>query len=52
MLAGKGKHADFVVLSKNPLRQQPEQLRDIQILETIKDDHTVFNHENDHRGSR
>lgn len=47
-----GKHADFVVLSKNPLRQQPEQLRDIQILETIKDDHTVFNYENDHRGSR
>ena len=37
-----GKSADFVVLSDNPLEVDPMTLKDIQVMETIKDDTTVY----------
>lgn len=37
-----GKRADFIILDQNPLDVLPQQLRDIGILETIKDGKTVF----------
>ncbi|MEG1878534.1 MAG: amidohydrolase [Pseudoflavonifractor sp.] len=37
-----GKHADFVILERNPLRVPPEELSKIAITETIKDGETVF----------
>jgi len=37
-----GKVADFVVLDKNPLKMEKEELRDIKILETIKDGNRIF----------
>lgn len=37
-----GKLADLVVLSANPMTIDPEQLRSIQVLETIKEGNTVY----------
>ncbi|HEB81355.1 MAG TPA: amidohydrolase [Gammaproteobacteria bacterium] len=37
-----GKLADFVVLSDNPLSIDPMKLKDIKVLETIKEGQTVF----------
>ncbi len=37
-----GKLADLVILDQNPLQINPEKLRDIKILETIKEGVTVF----------
>jgi len=37
-----GKRADFVVLDSNPLTAPPSSIRDIQVLETIKDGRSVF----------
>jgi len=37
-----GKLADFVVLSENPLKIQRKKLKDIRVLETIKEDKVVF----------
>ena len=37
-----GKAADFVVLEKNPLEAMGEELKDISILETIKDGKTIY----------
>ncbi|WP_281544210.1 amidohydrolase [Grimontia sp. SpTr1] len=37
-----GKRADLVVLDKNPLAVEPMEIKDIQVLETIKDGNTVF----------
>jgi predicted amidohydrolase YtcJ len=38
----KGKLADLVVLSADPLATEPMKIRDIQVLETIKEGKTVF----------
>ncbi len=37
-----GKRADFVVLDKNPLKVEPMQIRDVEVLETIKEGRTVY----------
>lgn len=37
-----GKRADFVILDQNPLLTAPEQIKEIQILETIKDGISIF----------
>mgnify|MGYP001636705115 FL=1 len=37
-----GKRADLVVLDRNPLSCPPDELRDIQVVETIKDGETVY----------
>lgn len=37
-----GKVADFVVLDKNPMKMEKERLRDIKVLETIKEGNTIF----------
>ncbi|WP_306152081.1 amidohydrolase [Roseovarius sp. MMSF_3281] len=37
-----GKLADFVVLDQNPLKVDPASLRDIKVLETIKNDKSIF----------
>jgi hypothetical protein len=37
-----GKLADLVVLDKNPLKVDPMTLKDIKVMETIKEGNTVF----------
>ncbi len=37
-----GKHADFVVLEKNPLDVDPMELHNIAVLQTIKDGKTIY----------
>ncbi len=37
-----GKRADLVILDKNPLETEPERIREIRILETIKDGKTIY----------
>lgn len=37
-----GKQADFVILSDNPLTVAPEQLVNIKVLQTIKEDRSVY----------
>ena len=37
-----GKLADFVVLSDNPLEVDPMTLKDLQVMETIKEDVTIY----------
>ncbi len=37
-----GKAADFVLLDADPLAVQPDRLRDIRVLETIKAGETVY----------
>ena len=39
-----GKIADMVILSQNPLAVDPMAIRDIEILETIKEGVTVYQH--------
>ncbi|WP_417370916.1 amidohydrolase [Gelidibacter japonicus] len=38
----EGKLADFVILDKNPLKGEPMDIKNIQVLETIKEGKTVF----------
>jgi predicted amidohydrolase YtcJ len=38
----KGKLADFVILSENPLTIETNKIKDIQVLETIKEGKTIF----------
>ena len=37
-----GKRADLVILDKSPLDVKPEDLREIRVLETIKDGTSIF----------
>ena len=37
-----GKRADLVILNKNPLQVEPMAIKDILVVETIKDGSTVF----------
>jgi predicted amidohydrolase YtcJ len=37
-----GKLADMVVLDKNPLKVDPMTLKDIKVLETIKEGETIY----------
>jgi predicted amidohydrolase YtcJ len=37
-----GKLADMVVLEKNPLTVDPRSIKDIKVVETIKEGRTVF----------
>ena len=37
-----GKLADLVILDKNPLKVDPQALRDIKVMETIKEGRTVY----------
>lgn len=37
-----GKRADLVILSANPLKVRPDAIRDIKVLETIKDGKTIY----------
>lgn len=38
----EGKRADLVILDKNPLTIEPDQIKSIQVLETIKDGKTIY----------
>ena len=38
----KGKLADLVILDNNPLKVEPDAIKDIQVMETIKEGETVF----------
>ena len=38
----KDKRADLVILDKNPLKINPKTIKDIKILETIKDGKTIY----------
>lgn len=38
----KGKRADLVILDKNPLKVNPLKIKDITVVETIKDGKTIF----------
>lgn len=37
-----GKRADLVILDRNPLKVDPMEIRDIQVLETIKDGQVIY----------
>jgi predicted amidohydrolase YtcJ len=37
-----GKHADLIIVSDNPLKIDPMLLRNITVLETIKEGKTIF----------
>ena len=42
-----GKLADFVILDKNPLTVEPMEIKNIKIMETIKEGKSIFAREND-----
>ena len=37
-----GKYADFVILDKNPVKAEPMEIRDIAVLETIKEGKSIW----------
>ena len=37
-----GKLADLVILDKNPTKVDPETIKDIQVVETIKEGNTIY----------
>ncbi|MCK5737254.1 MAG: amidohydrolase family protein, partial [Spirochaetaceae bacterium] len=37
-----GKRADLVILDKNPMNVDPDDLKDLKVLETIKDGKTIY----------
>ena len=41
----EGKYADLVILNQNPLLVEKEKIKDIQVLETIKNGKTIFKKE-------
>ncbi len=41
----EGKLADFVILEKNPLKEDPKSLKDINVLKTIKEGIVIYNSE-------
>ncbi len=41
-----GKLADLVILSEDPLQADPMKLRDIQVMNTIKEGRTIYTREN------
>lgn len=43
----KGKLADFVILDKNPLNVEPMEIKNIKIMETIKEGKSIFVRKND-----
>ena len=38
-----GKLADLVILHQNPLKVDPVSIRDIKVVETIKEGETIYN---------
>ena len=42
----EGKRADLVILDANPLKVEKEQIKDIKVLETIKDGEVIFKYNN------
>jgi predicted amidohydrolase YtcJ len=40
----EGKLADLVILDQNPLKVAPDTIKDIQVMETIKEGVSIFNH--------
>ncbi|WP_243207771.1 amidohydrolase family protein [Paraclostridium tenue] len=38
----EGKLADLIILDKNPLKVNPMDIKDIKILETIKEGNSIF----------